>query len=271
MIQLRLTDRELVYLAAQSGALRFYGISDPFFGMSPGDLRIAVEEIKRSLHKKNYAAVGFEQNFSIRSEVLEVIGICSKCERYLSVALTNSGSDHFRYIVYKAESRLALLEETDPGAFQLKGITADDVQELRSGIGCSPALSADNSGASVPVSVPFQTLARAQKAAVGGQDPTSARRILMEAGCSYEIAETLVAAYQAKTPSLSVNFIALKERRSDGFLAFWSESGFVRLSPIWLDEEESWQISLVPSSDLHREFQYLVRRCAAGEREVDEA
>ena len=260
MNQIRLSDRELVYLAAQAGAMRFYGIPDPFFAMDAAQLRFAVEEVKRSLHNKGYADQGFDSGFSISEDVLSLMEVCALCERYLITSLSGTDSD-FRTVAYSRDSRVVILQETGKGDYLLTEVYDQTLTSSLEKMDLFFGHTVPTQEA-ISVSIPFQTLASAQKKAVPEEDDAGALTVLMEGGVPEPMAKVLLAGFHGTAPSLNMNLIDLQRRRTDGFLCFAAQEGMIRMSPIWLDEEESWQIAYTTSCELAEEARGLMLACS---------
>ena len=260
MNQIRLTDWELVYLAAQAGAMRFYGIPDPFFAMNTTEVRSAVAEIKHSLHTKGYAEEGFDSEFTISEDVLSFVKVCALCERYLVAALSGTGDGNFRIIAYCQGSQVVLLREGEKGEYLLEKADVQMLDKLLTGIDLSLGFHAPVQEF-LSVSLPFQTLSRAQKKTVPEQDEPGAQAFLKETGLPEIMTKVLLAGFRGTTPCLNVNLVDLRGRRSDGFLSFATPEAQIRMSPIWLDEEESWQISYTTASGLVDAIRELTLAC----------
>lgn len=99
MNEIEITPRELMYIASGLGATEFFGLPDPFMGMTPEEIRSAVEEARLSLDRRGYAEMDFSGDFHIGSAAGALVRVCAFCSRCVSVDRVHAG-DGGRLLLY---------------------------------------------------------------------------------------------------------------------------------------------------------------------------
>ena len=75
-----MTPKELVVLASKLGATTFYGIPDPFRGMSRAEIKAALPQIQHQAEQRGLATMGFDLSLSVNTEAAEIISACTMCD-----------------------------------------------------------------------------------------------------------------------------------------------------------------------------------------------
>ena len=75
-----LTLTEFIYIAEFLGATELFGISDPYFGLSPSEKRIVKNEAECSLEEKGLLIRGFGKSELKESDVKELVKTCIFCD-----------------------------------------------------------------------------------------------------------------------------------------------------------------------------------------------
>lgn len=75
-----LTMTEFIYIAEILGATELFGISDPYFGLSPSEKRIVKNEAECSLEEKGLLIRGFGKSELKESDVKELVKTCIFCD-----------------------------------------------------------------------------------------------------------------------------------------------------------------------------------------------
>lgn len=110
MANYSLTPEEVLYLAAVTGADTFYGVSDQLSGLSDQELKLKVVEIEGGLVKRGYLQEDFDGNKSISPELIGIIGLCGKCDRFLCFEKEQIGEPQHSCIYFLKENRACKME-----------------------------------------------------------------------------------------------------------------------------------------------------------------
>lgn len=80
-----LTAKEIMCVAASLGATELYGIPDGFSGISKSSLNKELLKVQSSLEQKGYLKENFDGETSLSKEIVDVITVCSKCEKFIAI------------------------------------------------------------------------------------------------------------------------------------------------------------------------------------------
>lgn len=105
MEEMTLSTKEFLLAAANLGAKNFFGISDPFYGMTVEEIQSECQNLQCSLEKKGYATVDFEGSFELTPEAASLISSCIKCRSYLLVQLGEAGKSTRQFLAYAGRER----------------------------------------------------------------------------------------------------------------------------------------------------------------------
>lgn len=130
MESISMTAKELVVLAAKLGASTFYGVSDPFRGMSRGEIRAELPELQQQSEARGLARIGFDESFQVKEEVSELINPCAMCERYVVIDAVDAGRRRLKEILYGKEKNCVLLRKFADGAVELQKITVENYRKI---------------------------------------------------------------------------------------------------------------------------------------------
>ena len=80
MESISMSPKELLVLASKLGAATFYGLQDPFRGMSRAEIKASIPQLQMQAEKRGLAIMGFEQDFAVEAKAAELISVCANCE-----------------------------------------------------------------------------------------------------------------------------------------------------------------------------------------------
>lgn len=110
MAEYGLTPEEVLYLAAVTGADTFYGVPDMLSGLSDQELKLKVVEIESGLNERGYLEEDFDGNKSITPELIGIIDLCGKCERFLCFERERIGEPQHSRIYFLKENNAYKME-----------------------------------------------------------------------------------------------------------------------------------------------------------------
>ena len=108
MEKLYISITELVVLAGLVSKKYFYGISDPFFGMTPDEILVASESAKTLLDKKGLISYNFDGTVEITDNGKEIIDRTLEANAYLFFDGLIDGEQQDRVLYYKKASKETL-------------------------------------------------------------------------------------------------------------------------------------------------------------------
>ncbi len=96
---------ELMVLASYFDKNYFYGISDPFFGMTPEEIKANIESAKKSLDKNALICMGFDGTEEVTEKGKELISRTLEAENYLFFDGLIDGEAQNRILCYRNKDK----------------------------------------------------------------------------------------------------------------------------------------------------------------------
>lgn len=215
-----MTPKELVVLASKLGAITFYGIPDPFRGMSRAEIKAALPQIQHQAEQRGLATMGFDLSFSVNTEAAEIISACTMCDGYLTVDAVIDGVREPREVLYRSDCNSILLRD-EHDVITLQKVSADEVQDTI----CRKYLSKQRE--TIPQGQDFRMLpsllGELRTMECGGTEK------LQACGSTPEMAETILQGLSGKCLYLSVVNVDLQKKNCASLLLVISDIGMVRL------------------------------------------
>ena len=238
MEELRLTAQELLFAGAQLGAKVFYGLPDPFYGMTLEKIRREMTKMQLSLAQKGCAELGFDDAFSLKEEVRELVEVCAKCQSYLMVRLTPPGEKTRQLLFYAGEKGVVEIQEQG-GELTLRWAGPDEVATRVLAL-LPPAA---GGGEAFSVSVTQGELAEIQALAIDA--PQKALEQLVGRGCPTPMASLLVQGLRREVTRCVLCRSDFRAHAMDEMLLLQGKDGAVCLT---LEDaaEERWKADFLP-------------------------
>lgn len=109
---IKMNSRELLYAASLVGADYFWGITDGFYGMNEAEIRHEIHTVQNTLFEKGYADLDFNDQFSLKEPVKNLVEHCVSCEKYVEIKKTIfKESTSSRMYYWKKEGLVCVIEE----------------------------------------------------------------------------------------------------------------------------------------------------------------
>lgn len=239
MEKITLSIKECLLAAAKSGAKQFFGLSNPFVGMTADAVRQEIGEIQLSMEKKGYAEVGFDDVFSLREDVNELIGLCTNCDSYLLAQFIVPNEQKRQLVVYAGAEDFAHAQVYDDtvtlGRLKEDTILRMLLDEIR------PAAA----GVGDPYSTQIRQGDLAKVQSLATDDPSTAIDQLAELGFPLLIATLLVQGFRKEAVRCAFFHTDLKHRTLTQLIALQSESGAVCMT-LENADEDIWNARFLP-------------------------
>ena len=223
LASISMTPKELLVLAAKLGAGTFFGLRDPFRGMSRADIRAALPQLEQQAERRGLAAMGFDLSFTVEAEAAALISTCAMCERYVTVDAMAAGQRQPKEVLYARGGSSVLLQDAAEEVVLRRtegAVLCGEISDRYfSGL---PEETPASEGA---VRVPPALLRELRSAESGGAER------LTVCGCSPAMAETVLRGLRGQCTYLSVVRVDLKENACVSLLCVLDEAGAVRLWP----------------------------------------
>ena len=235
MEKLSLTIRELLYIASLTGANEFIGVPDGFFGMNEGEIASEINSIKTALVNKQYSEMNFDGEFNIRQDVVDSIGNCAMCDKYISFDKTTSTNKKaLRY--YIKDNIVYRLSEISDG-YELQVVENDSIMgEIKENI------SIENNMEIIETKMTLESAPLEKIKSMSEFDNPENELNMM--GCDSHMAKILYRGLKGDANYYSLIVIDYAAENQVQSLLFMSdENGIIELSPSEESEKQNVMIS----------------------------
>ena len=239
MNEMTISARELLFAGAQLGAKMFFGLPDPFYGMTQEEIRREIGQMQVSLERKGYAQLGFDDAFTLTPEAAALVEVCAKCQRYLLVQLTPPEAPAWQLLVYSSEAGLVEAEVQDENV-TLRRIAQNAVAERI----LAQLPPASGSGEAAAAVVKQEALTQARALAV--DEPEKALELLAGCGCPAEMAALLVQGFRREAGRYVFCRSDFQTRTLDEMILLQNGSGAVCLTLADVYENQ-WKAEYLPA------------------------
>lgn len=234
MQEISMTGKELMVLASALGATTFYGLHNPFHGMSQADIRASIPELQHQAEKRGLATMGFDLSFHVKDEVADLISTCAMCDQYMTIEAIAVGVHRPKMVLYKRGDTNVLLQTGS----ELVVLTSSTGSAVRASLmdkyfpTLTGAIPNDKT-----VTLPLKLLRNCK-----GTENCNIEK-LTEYGCSKEIADFILKGLQERCTYLSVIRVNLKNNDCDMMQCLISSNRSIQLQAENVEGEELCRIS----------------------------
>lgn len=253
MEEMTLSTKECMLAAARLGARNFFGIPDPFFGMTADEVRQEAATLQLSLEKRGYAEAGFDDAFVLKPDVDALIRLCTGCNSYLLAQMLIPGEKEHCLVLYAGESGyacarvrgdtvvLSRMEEADMAGILLPEIrpVAEGTQETGS------------------ITVKQSTLAEVQSMAIDAPEEAIAQ--LTAQAYPPTVAALLVQGFRNESGCFAFFLADLQKRTLTQMIALQSVDGAVSMTLEDADEG-LWRVEYLPGGITEKTLRLLYPR-----------
>lgn len=244
-----LSPKELLVLSSQMGAKSFFGIQDPFRGMTKNEIRSELPEIQLQLEKRGLATLGFDDSFTLTALCQEIIPTCVFSEQYIVLDSIISGVPQPKSLLYFRNGEIVSLHESKMG-LELKKVSANDAIT-------SVLLSGYTYCANSAKELTSAKLSQSLLAEVREMETQEGVNTLIKAGCPSSIAQALVMGLHQECGYCSLIAIDLKKPAFNDIICVITQDGNLRLS--LAEEDDTWMATWVSKDGIHNEVESMIK------------
>lgn len=247
---MELSAKELVYAVATLGVKHFWGITDPFFGESPKEVKKDCLILQKQLVEKGLARMGFENSFRLTEEFKKTVENCCFCEQILGMEIFGGSQKPVQLLCYKKESSLELLLYSGKN-IQLEAVAADGLLKKY-----EEALAWENcaENAQVKGMVTVKLLEEAKTR----ENAEAASTFLVEKGATKEIGEIIGETIIGRVRTIRIYRHDVEGRTRDAVQLLWTEKGALVISEDSMASEETWILQTITKEEVLLEIK---QRC----------
>lgn len=241
--EIKLSSKELLVLSSFLGADNFFGIKDPFRGMTRDEIRAEIPLIQLQAEKNGLASLGFDNSFIISSETDRIISACAMCDMYLSIDVINCGIQQAREMFYSRGFTTVYLKYIGENATLLEESNQEFAKKLMTTLfaPCSAVLPVKQES----VYIHQSTLAQAYT-----EPEDQMVQKLMDEGCSSEMATVIASGLQRKCKYCSLLAVNLTNRAVKNLICIISPQGTIRLHPADMEDMDIWLAHWITKSQI---------------------
>ena len=243
MNEINLSSKELLVLSSFLGADNFFGIKDPFRGMTRDEIRAEIPSIQLQAEKNGLASLGFDNSFIISSEADRIISACAMCDMYLSIDVIDCGIQQAREMFYSRGFTTVSLKCIGENATLLEESNQEVAKKLMATLfaPCSEVLPTKQESIYIHQSILAQAYTEPENQMV---------QKLMDEGCSSEMATAIASGLQRKCKYCSLLAVNLTNRAVKNLICIISPQGTIRLHPADMEDMDIWLAHWITKSQI---------------------
>lgn len=244
---------ELIFMASYLGADEFFGLQNPFFGMSEKETQSALADAQSSLAEKKYASLDFDGNFTPVESIELMSEVCSHCDSYITVDVMEKGIEQAPVRFYFLDNYTVRLSGTD--MLRLELVSSDEIEaEL---LDLSDKYAPHTCDISQePFLIPLSTLAKAQ---LVSDELEKQREYLTELKCPDIFTEILVSGFKRETNYCAVTLVDFTTKKVDSVICLQSGDKTLRMVSIKENDVNCWELSLMDSSVMKNALSIMIK------------
>lgn len=244
-----LSPKELLVLASKMGAKSFYGIQDPFRGMTRNEIRTELPGIQLQLEKKGLATLGFDDSFTLTPLCEEIIPTCALCDQYIAVDSIAFGNVQPKTLLYFRNGMSVALHKSEPG-LELRKVSSDEATTFLMSLGFSNCANIAEETSCFKFSQSLLMKAR-------DMEFQEALNAFEKNGCPPPISEVLVLGLHQKCEYCSLIAVDLKKHDFKNLICIITQDRSLRLA--LGEEDDIWQATWVSKDTIHHEIESVIK------------
>lgn len=256
MNEMQMNAQELLYLSSQLGATEFFGIADPFMGMSPEEIRGAIAKAQISLDEKGLVQMNFDGSFQITEAAADIARVCALCDAYLSAEFVIGGRASRQILYFLGREMVLLLPGGDSLLLRRCGLDGA-IESVRAVMAKSEIHGATEPG--LPETIPFDVLAASQKALCAGERGKAEELLVPHCG-NERLRRILLEGFGQTSDFCNLMLTNFKANSVTGIMCVNAPSGLAGITKSETDEF-CWTVSTLSPEELEKRIQAQIQAC----------
>lgn len=246
MVDLLFSSYELMFLCADAGANKIYGISDELSFISENQIGHIIDKTVDGLIQKEYICMDFDGNKTVYPKIGEIIKVISGCKKTLLLNRTINRECQESFLFYNDNREIVRLA-VEGKEYKAEKITKEELfNEL------IPFSGETNCGQQEPSchTLPAEVFSKAKELASAKKTEAS-KNLLAEYGPDNETSELIVGGFRGQNIFLSAvcSNVEVGNETTDGVVFVSDGRIAVDIKPRLIDEDEYVEISKTSFSD----------------------
>ena len=252
MDSITLSPKELIVLSSMIGAKNFYGIQNPFRGMTKNEIQAEIPDIQLQLEKRGLVSLGFDDSFTMTPLCEAFLPVCALCERYLTIESIASGKIQPSIRIYFRGGEIVLLLYSDEGC-ELRKMTCDEAVKYL-------LTSTYSHCTDVTEDCSIFSISQSDLGKIRNISPKDALNFLIKADCPASVAEALILGLHQKCEYCSLIAVDLSNNLLNILMCIITAEGCLRLTPTEMhgSKEDIWEISWINRDSIYTEIQSII-------------
>lgn len=252
-----LNAKEIMCIAASLGATELCGIPDSFGGMSEAALSHEILGVQTTLERKGYLKENFDGETSLSGDILNIVEICAKCEKFIAVdkQLRHNTQEG---ILFYIKDAMAVMAVKDGESYKLKVFDTSKISETVFGL-----INLKNNGAEERYNyrISNKTLEKAKKLKTRNADDAALKE-LTSAGADAKTAKIIVGGFVGDEDFYSFTFADLKAETDnvDNIMYIMTAGEIIRLKSIMENEEDVVYFQNATKEGIQSEMREMLKK-----------
>lgn len=252
-----LSAKEIMCIAASLGATELYGIPDGFGGMSESALSREILGVQTALEQKGYLKENFDGETSLSGDVLNMVEICVRCEKFIAVdkQLRHSTQEG---ILFYIKDAMAVMAVKNGESYRLKVFDTSKISEAVLGL---IAWKNDGAQEKFHYRISNKTLEKAKKLKTRNADEAALEE-LTSAGADTGTAKMIISGFAGDEDFYSFTFADLKAEKDnvDNLMYIMNTKKIMRLKSIMENEEDVVYFQNATKQGIQSEMQEMLNK-----------
>lgn len=254
MKMLELKPRELVYIASVLGAKEFFGLKDPFYGMSRSEISTAISAMQMELNASGIIEMDFIGSVHISESVKSLVSVCAYCDAYvLGEYQKSTGTEQFT-LYFKGEHTVLLCLSGEKVVLKVSDIA--DVLDLVSELIERCEVSEETSVSKEKCKFSYEIVNEARHLALH-ESTEAAREKMLSSGLNCSIAEVFLNSFtnnSRRNAFVATNFVT---NSVDSVLSITDSAHMVCIEK---NQEQNWIAFETTATEYLNELDKLLKK-----------
>lgn len=254
MKMLELKPKELVYVASILGAKEFFGLKDPFYGMSRNEISAEISAMQMELNANGIIEMDFTGAIHINDSVKSIVSDCAYCDAYVLGEYQKSiGTEQFT-LYFKGEHTVLLCSSGEKVILKVSDIV--DVLDLVSELIEYCVVGKETSVSKEKCIFSYEIVNEARHLALH-ESREAARERMLSSGLNHGISEVFLNSFtdnSRRSAFVATNFVT---NSVDSILCITDSSHMVCIEK---EQEQNWIAFETTATEYLNELDKLLKK-----------